>query len=118
MQRRPENQFIEILDSEADDVSIFEDVTADFCAVDEKSVALAAILDVIMACLADKRGTLARNTRILELQMLGGFTGAADEERGLRDAYKTAGAARFNDFEAGFAAGWSVRHSRYSKRKL
>jgi len=107
-----------MFDAETDHIVIFQDAARDFFAVDEYPVALAAIFEVVTAALRHERGTLARNARVPELQVLRGLAGAADEKRRFGDAHKVARPVGSNNLEAGLAVGGIVRHLHDSTQKL
>jgi len=82
------------------------------------SMALAAIFEVVNGAIGDNCGALAGNAGVLQLQVLGRCTGAADQEWSFGDKHEAARAAGRNNFESGFAAGNRLRHSGHSKRRV
>ncbi len=116
--RRTENEFVEIVHAETDYVAIFQHMAGGFFAVDENSVTLAAIFKVVAAVLRNDGGALARDARVRQLQVLGGFAGAANQEWHFDETHKAAGPVRRNNLESRFAVGGMVRHSSDSTRKL
>ncbi len=108
---RTENDFVGILEAEADNVAVLELAAFHFFAVDEKAAALAAVLDVEAIAFDDDGGAIARDAAVGKLEMVAGFGAAADHKRSLRDAGVPPLAVWRDNFKDRFAT-WrnGVRH--------
>ncbi len=113
------DDFVGVLDAEADDVAILQLAAFHFLAVDEKAAALAAIFNVVLVGLDDDCRAGARNSAVRELQMVAGFRAAPDQEGRLRHARKAACAVRRNYFQYSLRNdGYGIRHRGLLIREL
>ena len=87
-----------------DGVPVLELAALHFFAVDEKTAALPAILEVKAVRFDDDGGAIARDAAVGELQVVAGFRAPADQERQLRDAHVAPPAVRRDDFKNGIFA--------------
>ena len=85
-------------------VAVLKLAAFDFFAVDEKTAALAAILDVEAIGFDDDGGAVAGDAAVGELQVVTSLGASADHEGCLRDAGIAARAVGGDDFENGFAS--------------
>ncbi len=106
----PEDDLIRIIKAEGDHIAVLQGAIFDLFPVDENSAAVAAIFEIISVRLAYEGGTLARDARVGELEVVPSVATAADEKRRFTDLNTAARAIRRNDLKLDRFRGWGIRH--------
>src|SRR5580700_4156549 len=75
-----ENNFVRIRDAKADDVAIFQGPAFDGLFVHIKTAPVASIFEVEAIAFGNNCGALARDTAVVQLEVVSGFAAAPDEE--------------------------------------